>query len=320
LGGIASIHLANPGLTRSFAKSGDRSTIERLTDLAEFFSKHGRLSYLDMSIERGLQDSSPAAADGLISHWLRHKIPDLRIYALKGLAGLRLGRTIPAIISVLSDKTEDKVRQEASVTLSVIGSAAAAQSLAGLLASFHEGPGIDWAFSTHYMQPISWPHASDRIASALSSDGEVQQQMLLSLGWRGNVAFQGDIETGLTDYDHVVRGTSALALAHLLGPDAIDALNNGADEAANEWETVFMLAAQIHAERFDCGDALQAALQQLEWETLRPVWKREILSALVLADGDTRRAELWAEIAGERLDRIFAEVVRLRSARREEKH
>ena len=75
-----------------------------------------------------------------------------------------------------------------------------------------------------------------------------------------------------------------------------------------------MLAAQIHAGMSGRGDALHAALQQFKLlQLLRPVWSREILSALALADGNTRRAALWAEIAGERLDRILAEVNKLRA-------
>jgi HEAT repeat protein len=311
-------------LTRFFAKSGDGTTIKHLTEFSLFsVEQTENWFYVDMSIARGLRDSSPAAADGLISEWLRHQEQHLRINALEGLASLRLGRTIPAIISVLSDKAEsDEIRQKAGIALGAIGSAAAAQSLADILAGNPQGPGIDWAFSTLYAQPIEWPDCSRQIASTLSSyGGEVRQQMLLSLGWRGDVSFRAAIEKDLPAHDHFLRGTSALALAHLLGPGALDALNDCADEAANEWERVFMLAAQIHAGRAGCGDALHAALQHFELlESLRPVWRREILSAMALADGNTRRAELWAEVAGEHLDRLLVQINHLRAARGTGKH
>lgn len=304
-------------LARLFAKSGDRETIEYLTDFSLLSAGRKDWFHVDMSIEDGFEDLTPAAADGLINTWLRHKEQHLRIHALNGLARLRLQRTLPAIASVLSDALEDdKVQREAGIALGGFGSSAAARSLADLLNRDPGGPGIIWAFSTLYAQPIEWPDCSRQIASALESDDEVRQQMRLSLGWRGDVSVRSAIEKGLSEQDDFVRGTSALALAHLLGPGALEALYDLADEAANEWERVFILSAQTHAGMKGRGDGLHAALQQFNLlQRLRPVWKREILSAMALADGSTRRAELWAEIAGERLDRILAQVDVLRRAR-----
>ena len=151
---------------------------------------------------------------------------------------------------------------------------------------------------------------------ALSSGGKVRQQMLLSLGWRGVDFIRSAIDEGFSKDDHFVRGTSALALAHLCGSDALNILTDCADEAANAEERVFMLAAQIHAGASGRGDALHNELQQFKaFDWLPPIWKREILSAMALADGDNRRAEPWAEVAGERLDRILAQVRELRAAR-----
>jgi HEAT repeat protein len=298
-------------LARFFSKNGDVNTIKHLTEFSLFSAEQKRdWFYVDMSIERGFEDLTPGASDGLVKEWLRHSEQHFRVHALGGLARLRLQRTLPAISSVLSNASEESnVQREAGIALGGFGSSAAARSLVDLLNRNLGGPGIIWAFSTLYAQPVEWPDCSCQIASALESDDEVRQQMRVSLGWRGDVSVRPAIEIGLSEQDHFVRGTSALALAHLLGPGAIDALNNLADEAANEWERVFMVTAQIHAGMKGRGEALHVALQQFKLlQLLRPVWRREILSAMALADGNTRRAELWAEIAGESLDRLLRQV------------
>jgi HEAT repeat protein len=170
-------------LARLFAKSGDKATIEYLTGFSLLSAERKGWLYVDMSIERGFEDLTPAAADGLIDEWLRGKEQHLRIHALSGVARLRLRRTLPAIASVLSDEAENNdVRREAGITLGAIGSSAAAQNLADVLIRTPENPAINWAFSTLYAHPIEWPDCSRHIASALASDAETRQQMLLSLG------------------------------------------------------------------------------------------------------------------------------------------
>jgi hypothetical protein len=300
-------------LMRFFGKTGDVEILKEIEQFAEVCSEQGYGSHISGSIRQAREDLTPVAADGLVNTWLPHEAQQFREYAIDCLAHLRLRRTMSSLVGVLRNSREvGELRQSAAIALGAVDNIHAARCLAKLLEENPQCEYVDWAFSTLYRQPIRWPGSSRYIDSALSSTGEVRQQMLVSLGWRRATTFQTVIEEGLHGTDPFNRGTCALALAHLLGHDAIDALAHSGDEAASEIERVFAVTAQIHAGMAARGDALHKALEEVHLPMLRPFWQREVLSAMFFADGNASRAQLWAEIANEDLDATISEVRALR--------
>jgi len=302
-------------LTRFFAQTGERSHLDLIEDFIEKCVDRN-FTFIHGAFETALEDMTPMAADALIVKWLNHDQPRYREIALQGLAHLRLKRTLPAIADVLLNAQEQAdINRSAGIALGAFGGTHAARSLADALKSHAIGPGVHWAFSTLYAFPIEWGDPSDNVQSALASESEVHQQMLLSLGWRGNMSFRDELEKQLNDAEPFIRGTSSLALAHLQGAAAVDLLHYAPEEAANEWDRVFALCALVHAGQKGRGDALHGALRNFPLlPNLRPCWKREVISAMAYADADQTRAQLWAEIAGEPLARILAETDELRAA------
>jgi hypothetical protein len=117
------------------------------------------------------------------------------------------------------------------------------------------------------------------------------------------------MEAGLASQNPFARGTSALALSRLLGNEAYNILDGRDREASDDLERTLVLSAQIISGDLSRGLDLDAALQRIDvLPLLRRCWKREILSALALAQDCQRRAELWAEIAGDELPRLQSEL------------
>jgi hypothetical protein len=288
-------------LLRSFTQEIHPAQIEHFEQFAELCLKERQDHLVDFAIERAIKDLTPRAADVLVARWLRHEQQRYRMFALSIIADRRLQGTIEEVISVLLNPDEDEdVRRTAGITLGEMASDGAAHGLAMALTDDLITPGIDWAFSTLYAHPIAWPDCSLQIKSALSSSAEIRQGMLLSLGLRREMNFRQDIERGLFSNDPYLRGTSGLAFAHLLGPEALDMLKERGNDAKNDVERVFALSAQIHAGCNSCADALDEALQGFQpLGVLRLCWKRQVLWAMVRADHGSLRSQLWVEIAGE---------------------
>lgn len=303
-------------LMRIFGQTGQGAILNEIEQLADVCAKEGYETQISSSIRYARDDLAPVAADALMNTWLRHPEQQFREYAVDCLAHLRLRRTMSSLGIVLLNPNEAaQLRQSAAIAIGAVDSIHAARYLATLLEKNPQGANINWAFSTLYCQPIEWPEASRHVESALSSTGEIRQQMLVSLGWRRDATFRSDIEKGLDGDDSFDRGTCALALAHLSGRDAIDALMHCADEASSEIERLFAIAAQVHAGIAGRADSLHRALQELpQLPSLRPIWRREVLSAMTFADSDPLRAQLWAEIAGEDLQAIISNVRTLQLA------
>ena len=308
-------YVVTSALMRFFANDGDTAKIDTLEEFASLCFSRGLEDSIHFAVAEAMDDVGPSAADVLLSKWMRHQDQRLRLYAIESLESVRLQRTAALVVGMLSDGQEDTgLRVKAGITLGSLGSAHAAQVLAGVLADGATGPGVDWAFSILYAHQIEWPECARHIASALAHGVEVRQQMLLSLGRRRDGAYEKQILAGLHSQDGFVRGTSALALSHLRGLEAEPILRNVAQEASSDMEIIFALCAQINTGHFSARHLLHDALQRIEqWHRLRPWWRREVLSALAHADGSVSRAQLWAEISRDHLPQLIEQIKTMQS-------
>lgn len=301
-------------LVRCFVTTGDAQELSNLHSFLECCIE--RNENVDFLVFRAIHDVKPEAADAILTNWLVSTNPQHREYALAALERLRLQRAVPALIKMLlSAGEEGKLRSRAGVALGCTLSRRAALAVRAAIGDPNAGTALDWPLSALYTQLIDWPRdVEGRIGAILARPSQERQLLLCALGWRRRSEFRDDIEAGLLDPQPEIRGTSALALAHLLGEQVVEALSDNLAEATSPLERMFTAAALAHAGNAASADDLHAAMQDYDGlPTLFPVWKREIVTGFVVAEGRSERAMLWAELCEEPLDRAIADFERKQS-------
>lgn len=294
-------------LVRSFGVSGNEAELSFLEEFLDLCIEREEDTYFAMN--KGIRDITPAAVDAIQRKWLRHRNVTYRRYALQMLEHLRIQRTLPALLRVVDDDDEDpEIRSLADICIGNLASPRAATTLFAYIAGRAALPPLPWAVSALYAQPVDYVLPRDILETILGGRDEPHQQLLLALGWRGSVDHQEDMLAGLDHEDFFVRGTSALAVAHLRAAGARQRLTDNLNEATELLEKVFTLAALIHAGDSAKLEVLHHQLQGLTlFHLLRPVWRREILTAFLRVEGRSPRAAIWAKIADEDLDSVDAE-------------
>lgn len=259
------------------------------------------------------------SADAVHSEWLKDSDPFVQQAALAVLSNLRLDRTVRWLLEILADHNrEPEVRSSADVQLSSFCSVSAADQLARHLSGKSDPGRLRWAFSALYAIPAPWPICDERIDEILGSGGEPRQQLLFALACREDERARTAAEEGLSSQDEYVRGTSALSLARIDASAAQATLPSREQEAASPLERAYFQAAQVHCGLHERAADLEETLRELSLLTmLRPIWKRQLLSAFFVVDGpDSRRGKLWCEAAAEAEPRLKTEMAALARPRR----
>jgi TIR domain len=293
-------------LLRIFAHSGKESLLQQCQELVDDFQKV-RSDDFAWDIDAVMGELEPIAADALIKQWLTGENDHYRRRALVGLAHLRLRRTVPSLARYLDLESTGVA---AGIALGNIVRPEAGKSVAKSIADGVTSPGVSWALSALYALKIDWPDCSKLAFSIAQGDDEVATQMRYSLALRGDRSVLRDLERRLDGDDPFDRGVSALSLARLLGAAAKPVLTDREKETSNPVESLLVLAALIHLGRHDLVGELDRTLQKFPlFINLRPIWKREVLAAIVVAEGpESKRATLWAEIARENLSRALRDL------------
>lgn len=272
---------------------------------------HGRITEWDI---RFLQHHFPArAADALVKEWIASDSELLQKCAVEALGHLRLSRQSAYLVSVLQDQRfSDSVRQSAGISLSQFAEPGAAAELAKHMAHADASPGVFWAFAALYAHDVTWPK-HDRLADVLlderNADDETSSHFIYALACRGDPRAERCFQE-LNAPQPYRRGPAAIACVRHDVERALRALPGRDDEASDAMERACILAAQIHAGQSDKVDLLHQELTVFDQlPLLRPIWKREILYAFFVAEGnDSERGRLWCEAALEHPKRVIAEM------------
>lgn len=306
-------------LIRMTSGNADGEEIARCLRLASSFlgdcTEHlsGNRTY-DWHIRFVLHHLTPRAADPLVEEWIDSDNHILVDSGLEALGRLKLNRTAARLITIIDDvKLVASSRIAAGIALSNFAHGRVAQALADRMHATAEfSPGLDWAFSTLYGFQVDWPDCSGLVDTTLSSSLEVAAQMRYSLALRQQ-DIGGCVLDSLDADDSFSRATGALAVARLFVEKSFGLLESRDKEAAEPLEHVMILAAQIHSGAYAKVEQLHIALQQLKSLSLmREVWKREVLYAFFVADGEnSQRGVLWCEAAHTTAEEVKAEMGRL---------
>jgi TIR domain len=272
----------------------------------------GRPSIWDI---RNVRHHFPArAADPITETWIQGDSQLLQECGVEALGHIRLNRTVDLLLDVLENQAfSDSVRQSASISVSQFATGVAAAQLAKRLDRVREAPETLWAFAALYAHDAPWPQCDRLVEAALAlHDSEIAAHMIYSLACRGDPQAEHCFSALNARQSHW-RGCNALACARFDAPRAREALLGRDEEAGNPLEHVCILAAQVHAGETAKIDLLHQALAAFpELPLLRPIWKREVLYAFFVAEGEwSERGRLWCEAAVERQDRVSMEMAQL---------
>ncbi|MGY3446748.1 MULTISPECIES: TIR domain-containing protein [unclassified Bradyrhizobium] len=292
---------------RIFARIGEASLLQSCEELLRDFQQAVRDEDYSWDIDLVMGELEPRAADALIARWLTHPEDKYRGHAMVGLGHLRLRRTVPRLASFLED---DSIGVGAGIALGNIVHPEAARHLAAIIGDGATCPGIGWALSALYGLRIDWPQCSELAFSIAQGDDEIAAQMRYSLAVRGEKSVLQALDKRLNASDPFIRGTSAIALARLLGTSAKPLLEDRERETSEPIESLLVLTALIHSGSHHLVTELDKALQKFPmFSRLRPIWTREILGAFIAVEGaHSTRAALWAEIGCEDLSRVVREL------------
>ncbi len=275
-----------------------------------------RISIWDI---RNVQHHFPArAADPIIETWIHGDSPLLQECGVEALGHIRLNRTVDFLLDVLENQTfSGAALQSAGISVSQFASGVAAAQLAKRLDRLRAAPGALWAFAALYAHDAAWPQCDDLVESALAiPNSEIAAHMMYSLACRGDSRGEHCF-SALNAREGHSRGVNALACARFDPARAREALLGRDEEAGLPLEHVCILAAQVHAGDIAKIDLLHEMLTTFpELPLLRPIWKREVLYALFVAEGEqSERGRLWCEAALEKPDRVTAEMGQLLKGR-----
>lgn len=293
-------------LARGFAVTGDESELDFLTKFHELCDQQGKSWSAENAIDAGFRDLKPAAADALVKHWLARPEGPYARMALDALAHLRNQRSIGAVASRLFDARDD-ISWKAGICLGNISSEATAIFVAEKFTGRSYSIGGHWAASVLYGFGTEWPNEKELIQPKSDDTSEIGGQMLVSLALRNGADEAQRAASGLTDSNPYFRGISALALAWARPKNAVQQLRHADEEAADEIERIFIVAAQILAGSHERGGALHEALRSLPlWHQLRPFWRYQIIAALRISHDGKERAARWAEISEDDSPKVSA--------------
>lgn len=256
------------------------------------------------------------AADPLIQTWLRSNSELLQGWSVDALGDFRLNRTVPTLLdAVQNPMLDDTIRRLAGISLSQFVDPSAASQLAKRMPEIADAPGASWAFASLYAHDVDWPSCDglvDVVLGDSSNSSEIATHMAYALACRGDPRAEQCFER-LNSTNGYIRGASAIACARYDAKRAARALEGRDEEANDSTEHVLILAALIHAGNTAKIDRLHEALTKHPWlPMLRPIWKREVLYAFFVAEGDeSERGKLWCEAALERPERVLLETRRL---------
>jgi hypothetical protein len=269
---------------------------------------------------RETQHHLPArAADGLIRTWIASDSAYLQERGFDALGHLRLNRTVDLLIDTIGNTAASlRVRTAATASLSHFADSRAAAALAKRLRQ--EGAnafGYSAAFAALYAHDVGWPECDEAIDQLLAgSPSETAAHMTYSLACRGDGRAEQSF-AALDSNEHDFRAYNALACARFDAKRAHDALRKRDEEANSPFEHACILAAQVHAGDVTKLDSLHEALTTCGYlPLLPPTWKREVLYAFFVAEGDTsERGKLWCEAALEKPERVLGEMRQLLQGR-----
>lgn len=192
-------------LGRGFARTGERSELEHIREFVELCDSNGRGSQAEASLDKGLRDLRPIAADRLVENWLHTNDGPWAKLALDALASVRLNRAIEPVAACLKDG-RPSVRVAAGICLGSTCSELAAQHVSSALSAGTPIDGVLWAASTLCWRNVEWPELEKLVEAAdcltfPSAKSEVAAQMVVSLGIRKHPAAIDLAQRGLTHSD-----------------------------------------------------------------------------------------------------------------------
>lgn len=284
--------------------------INRLLDICDKNSIQYNSLYLD--IVREIQYFPKKSNDVIWNKWINSNREMFVSLGFEVIKSLCLKRNADRLINyMLRTNIDNNHKSEAGLALGDLVDSETAKILISKINDNNFPKGFDWAVSTLWIFSQNWPNKkkiSDRIFET-TEISEVGLQLLYSMSITGDSSKE-NILNYLNSDKQFTRGIAALCLSRLLGEEALPILKDREEEAKDHHEEAFLLVSQINSGHYEKINKLNEVLQKnSEFVLLRKIWKREILNAFFIVEGeDSERGKLWCEILQMKPSSIFTEM------------